>query len=67
MHYEVHNWNLGVGHVSIIGVSGSSLFLVGDSHEINLAALFDTPPESYIVGIDTLKNPGEDINGIQND
>ncbi|WP_058308175.1 hypothetical protein [Gracilibacillus massiliensis] len=67
MHYQVHNWNLGVGHVSIIGVSGSSLFLVGDSHEINLAALFDTPPESYIVGIGAVSNASEDSNEIPND
>ncbi|GAE93619.1 hypothetical protein JCM21714_2718 [Gracilibacillus boraciitolerans JCM 21714] len=34
-------------------VASSSLFIVGDSHEIHLASLFDTPPpESYIVGLD---------------
>ncbi len=52
MQYEVHNWNLGVGNISIDAVASSSLFIVGDSYEINLASLFDTPPESYIVGLD---------------
>ncbi|SFL38016.1 spore germination protein PD [Gracilibacillus orientalis] len=50
MHYKVNNWNLGVGNISIAAVSSSSLFIVGDSHEIRLSSLFDTPPESYIVG-----------------
>ncbi|WP_163537105.1 spore gernimation protein GerPD [Gracilibacillus sp. YIM 98692] len=50
MKYDVHNWNLEVGNISIVGVSSSSLFLVGDSHEIKLSSQFDTPPESYIVG-----------------
>ncbi|UOQ46891.1 spore gernimation protein GerPD [Gracilibacillus caseinilyticus] len=51
MHYQVNNWNIGVGNISILGVSSSSLFIVGDSHEIHLASLFDTPPESYVVGV----------------
>ncbi|MGN8644632.1 spore gernimation protein GerPD [Gracilibacillus sp. HCP3S3_G5_1] len=50
MHYKVNNWNLGVGNISIVGITSSSLFIVGDSHEIQLASLFDTPPESYIAG-----------------
>ncbi|QGH35662.1 spore gernimation protein GerPD [Gracilibacillus salitolerans] len=59
MHYKVNNWNVGVGNISIIGVSGSSLFIVGDSHEIQLSSLFDTPPESFIVGADTNEREDE--------
>ncbi|PWU67759.1 MULTISPECIES: hypothetical protein [Gracilibacillus] len=50
MQFDVHNWNLEVGNVSILGISSSSLFIVGDTNEIQLSSLFDTPPESYIVG-----------------
>ncbi|WP_066187013.1 MULTISPECIES: spore gernimation protein GerPD [Gracilibacillus] len=50
MYYQVNNRQLGVGNISILGISGSSLFIAGDSCHIQLASLFDTPPESYIVG-----------------
>ncbi|WP_407271676.1 spore gernimation protein GerPD [Radiobacillus sp. PE A8.2] len=50
MHYEVHNWDINVGNVQIIGVSSSSVFLIGDNEQIKLSSFFDTPPESYIVG-----------------
>ncbi|MFD2657754.1 spore gernimation protein GerPD [Gracilibacillus thailandensis] len=60
MYYTVNNWNLGVGNISVVGVSSSSLFIVGDSHEIQLSSLFDTPPESFIVGSGT-NNREEEI------
>ncbi|MFC4386820.1 spore gernimation protein GerPD [Gracilibacillus marinus] len=50
MQYHFYNWSLGVGNISLLGLSGSSLFIVGDSENIYLSSLFDTPPESYIVG-----------------
>ncbi|WP_018933392.1 hypothetical protein [Gracilibacillus lacisalsi] len=61
MYYTVNNWNLGVGNISIVGVSSSSLFIVGDSHEIQLSSLFDTPPESFIVGSGTINREEEII------
>ncbi|UOQ86548.1 spore gernimation protein GerPD [Gracilibacillus salinarum] len=61
MHYQVNNWNIGVGNISILGVSASSLFIVGDSHEIHLASLFDTPPESYVVGVDNTTRRNEEL------
>nr|WP_175480444.1 spore gernimation protein GerPD [Gracilibacillus ureilyticus] len=47
----------------MMGVSSSSLFLIGDSENIQLASSFDTPPESYIVGaqIPVPPNTGEVI------
>ncbi|SEU03842.1 spore germination protein PD [Salinibacillus kushneri] len=50
MNFTVHNWGLNVGHIQITGVSSSSVFLVGDNETIKLSSMFDTPPESYIVG-----------------
>ena len=35
---------------SILGVSSSSLLMVGDTNSIQLTSLFDTPPESLIIG-----------------
>ncbi|MGP4041850.1 spore gernimation protein GerPD [Gracilibacillus sp. D59] len=68
MYYKVNNWNLGVGNISIVGVSTSSLFIVGDSHEIRLSSLFDTPPESYIVGEESTNRNDELMDHVsQND
>ncbi|MGM7683853.1 spore gernimation protein GerPD [Bacillus sp. SM2101] len=50
MNFTVTNRNLCVGDIRMIGVSSSSVFLVGDTHSITLSSIFDTPPESLIVG-----------------
>ncbi|MRG87036.1 spore gernimation protein GerPD [Salinibacillus xinjiangensis] len=50
MNFTVHNRELNVGHVQIMGVASSSVFLVGDNETIQLSSMYDTPPESYIVG-----------------
>ncbi|KGX92639.1 spore germination protein GerPD [Pontibacillus halophilus JSM 076056 = DSM 19796] len=50
MCFEVHNYGLTVGQVRILGVSSSSVFLIGDNEEMYLSSIFDTPPESIIVG-----------------
>ncbi|TVY09536.1 spore gernimation protein GerPD [Paenibacillus cremeus] len=47
---QVVNKELTVGSVRITGVSASSVFLIGDTQEINLSSVFDTPPESLIIG-----------------
>jgi spore germination protein PD len=44
------NRELCVGEVNIIGVSSSSLFLIGDADTIQQASTFDTPAESLIIG-----------------
>lgn len=49
MKYNVYNHELSVGNIYVSSVSGSSLFVIGDSHVVELQSLFDTPPESYIV------------------
>ncbi len=50
MEFTVINHELSVGTIRIIGVSTSSLFLIGDSQVITLSSIFDTPPESLIIG-----------------
>jgi spore germination protein PD len=50
MNLQVANHELKVGNIKIIGVSSSSLVLVGDVNQIQLLSAFDTPPEALIVG-----------------
>ncbi|HZG70059.1 MAG TPA: spore gernimation protein GerPD [Chondromyces sp.] len=50
MNLQVINRELSIGHIESLGVTSSSLFLIGDANEIVLNSIFDTPPESLIVG-----------------
>lgn len=50
MIFEVYNRDICVDNISIIGVASSSLVMVGDTQTIQLAATFDTPAESLIIG-----------------
>lgn len=50
MNFQVYNRDVSVGDIRIIGVSSSSLFMIGDAETIQLASTFDTPPESLIIG-----------------
>ncbi|MCA1039456.1 spore gernimation protein GerPD [Bacillus infantis] len=50
MNFEVYNRDLNVGSIRVIGVSSSSLLMVGDTQTIQLASTFDTPAESLIIG-----------------
>ncbi|WP_096155197.1 MULTISPECIES: spore gernimation protein GerPD [Bacillus] len=50
MNFHVVNNGLHVNHIEITGVSSSSIFLIGDTQNICLSSIFDTPPESLIIG-----------------
>lgn len=50
MNYTVVNKGISVGDVRIIGVSSSSVFIIGDTEVITCSSLYDTPPESVIIG-----------------
>lgn len=50
MKFTVVNKGIHVGDVKVVGVSSSSLLLIGDAETISLSATFDTPPESLIIG-----------------
>ncbi|WP_338449090.1 spore gernimation protein GerPD [Niallia oryzisoli] len=58
MIFEVVNRELCVGSIRIIGVSSSSLLMVGDTNSIQLTSLFDTPAESLIIGPFVPLSPG---------
>lgn len=50
MNFTVVNKDIQVGDINIVGVSTSSVFLIGDTKTIALSSIFDTPPESLIIG-----------------
>ncbi|WP_339061119.1 spore gernimation protein GerPD [Tepidibacillus marianensis] len=46
MRFYVVNHNLSVGDIRIIGITSSSVFLIGDTQFITASSIFDTPPEA---------------------
>ncbi|GED02247.1 spore gernimation protein GerPD [Bacillus atrophaeus] len=50
MMFTVVNRKLEIGDIRTAGVSSSSLFIIGDTDSIYLSSIFDTPPESLIIG-----------------
>ncbi|MGM0880604.1 MAG: hypothetical protein ACQEXQ_06110 [Bacillota bacterium] len=50
IHFQVINHALTVGHIELLGVSSASMLQVGDTDNVSLYSMFDTPPESVIVG-----------------
>lgn len=50
MNYQVYNRDLCVSSIRVLGVSSSSVLMVGDTQTIQLASTFDTPPESLLIG-----------------
>ncbi|HZG83959.1 MAG TPA: spore gernimation protein GerPD [Paenibacillus sp.] len=50
MRMTVVNRELSVGSIRVVGVASASVLLVGDARTIRNSSIFDTPPESVIVG-----------------
>ncbi|MDQ0232247.1 spore gernimation protein GerPD [Metabacillus malikii] len=50
MNFTVVNRNIHVECIRVVGVSSSSVFLIGDTNTISMSSIFDTPPESLIIG-----------------
>ncbi|KXZ18841.1 spore gernimation protein GerPD [Bacillus nakamurai] len=50
MIFTVINRHIEVGDIHSAGVSSSSLLLIGDTDSVYLSSIFDTPPESLIIG-----------------
>ncbi|MBW7455949.1 spore gernimation protein GerPD [Paenibacillus sepulcri] len=50
MNLNVVNHALSVGCIQLTAVASASILQVGDTGQINLYSMFDTPPESVIVG-----------------
>ncbi|WP_312886484.1 hypothetical protein [Paenibacillus foliorum] len=57
MNIQVTNKALCVGDVRIIGVSSSSVFLIGDTEQIICSSIMDTSPEAVIVGSNYYLDP----------
>lgn len=49
MHFSVINKELSVHQIQIIGISTSSVVLIGDACTIGMSSVFDTPPESVVI------------------
>ncbi len=47
---QVYNRDIHVGDIRVVGVSSSSILMVGDAETIQLSSAFDTPAESLIIG-----------------
>lgn len=50
IHFHVVNHCLSVGGIDVLGVSSASMLQVGDNDYVALYSMFDTPPESVIIG-----------------
>lgn len=55
------NHGLQVGCIQMTAIASASLLQVGDTEQVTLYSMFDTPPESVIVGpLVPLGSPVED-------
>ncbi len=50
MNFTVVNHEISVNTINIIAVASSAVFIIGDTKTITSSSIFDTPPESLIVG-----------------
>ncbi|WP_219839289.1 hypothetical protein [Paenibacillus sp. R14(2021)] len=50
MQLYVVNHVLAVGSIQLTAVASASVLQIGDTQSISLVSMFDTPPESVIVG-----------------
>ncbi|MCD7034898.1 spore gernimation protein GerPD [Metabacillus sp. GX 13764] len=50
MNFTVVNCGLNVSFIKVTAVASSSVFLIGDTENIALSSVFDTPPEALIIG-----------------
>jgi spore germination protein PD len=50
MNFTVVNKNLNVDTIRILGVATAAVVLIGDAECIGASSIYDTPPESLIVG-----------------
>lgn len=50
LYFKVVNHLLSVGQIEILGVSSASMLQVGDTDNVALYSMFDTPPESVVIG-----------------
>jgi len=54
---NVVNHGLSIGAIEVKGVASASVLLIGDCERIGMSSIFDTPPESMIIGSSTALVP----------
>jgi spore germination protein PD len=47
---QVVNGKVEIGRIRILGIGSSSVLQIGDAKTITCSSIFDSPPESLIVG-----------------
>lgn len=52
MIYKVVNGDVHVGSVNIINIASAASLFIGDCKSVILTSINETPPESYIVGVE---------------
>ncbi|MFD2371098.1 spore gernimation protein [Brevibacillus sp. GCM10020057] len=58
MIYKVINGELHVGSVNIVNLTSAASLFIGDCRSVILTSIDETPPETYIVGVEqTAKTP----------
>jgi spore germination protein PD len=63
MHFHVVNHSLSVGSIQLFAVSSAAMLQVGDTEQIVLYSMFDTPPESVSFNpLVPLQEPEEEAN-----
>ncbi|WP_152985713.1 spore gernimation protein [Brevibacillus choshinensis] len=52
MIYKVINGDVHVGSINIVNLSAAASLFIGDCKSVILGSIFETPPESFIVGVE---------------
>ncbi|QRG65734.1 spore gernimation protein [Brevibacillus choshinensis] len=52
MIYKVINGDVHVGSVNIVNLASAASLFIGDCQSVILTSISETPPESYIVGVE---------------
>lgn len=51
MIYKVINGELSVGNITLFSISTAATLFIGDTKTVSLSSIYETPPESLIVGV----------------
>ncbi|KKO51345.1 hypothetical protein XI25_26670 [Paenibacillus sp. DMB20] len=63
MKMNVINKELQVGSIKVLSISGSSVFLIGDTHNMNCSSVFESSGENQeLEPEDTVPSPAISIN-----
>lgn len=51
MKYNVINGKLCIGSITLNNTSAASTLFIGDTKIVSLSSVYETPPETFIVGV----------------